>query len=381
MSVHSSNQSQNITIWITPMFHPNPATSAGALLAERLAAFEQANPDISINVRLKDENGPGGLLKTLMAARYAAPSALPDVVALNPVSLDIGAMEELIIPLDGLIERPDTPEWYDHALAVTHVDGIFFGIPFASEADVLAYKIDQYPSSPYTWADILAEPASFVFTVDDPDATFTLTQYLAHEGPILDDDGQLTIDTTILGDVLTFYEAANSSNILPSGGHQYASTTETWTALRNGLTASAVTSLSLFMTEGDLETTFAIPLPTRNESGICPAKTWSWAIVTSDPTRQSIVSQLLTWLTQPEFLGPWTHALGMLPPTKSGLSYWPEGVETAIVSNLVTVAQPEPFGETLANFGPPLHTAVKAVLDGMTPSSAALAAAQAIQNP
>jgi ABC-type glycerol-3-phosphate transport system substrate-binding protein len=370
-----------MTIWVTPTFHPDQATPAGALLAERLAAFEQANPNISINVRLKDENGPGGLLKTLMATSYAAPSALPDVITLNPASLNIGATEELIIPLDGLVEAPDTPEWYDHALAITHIDGGFFGLPFASEADVLVYKIDQYPSSPYTWADILAVPASFVFPANDPYATFTLTQYLAHEGPLFDDDGQLTIDTTILGDVLTFYESAHTFNILPLGVHQYASTTETWTALRNGLTASAVTSLSSFLTEGDLETTFAIPLPTRNESGICPAKTWSWAIVTSDPARQNIAGQLLTWLTQPEFLGPWTHALGMLPSTKSGLSHWPEGVETAIVSNLVTVAQPQPFGETLAIFGPPLHAAVKAVLSGATPSSAALAAAQTIQNP
>lgn len=370
-----------MTIWVPPTFHPDQATSAGALLADRLASFEQANPNISINVRLKDENGPGGLLKTLMATSFAAPSALPDVIILNPASLDIGATEELIIPLDGLVEAPDTPEWYDHALAVTHIDGGFFGLPFASEADVLVYKIDQYPSSPYTWADILAVPASFVFPANDPDATFTLAQYLAHEGSIYDDDGQLTIDTTILGDVLTFYETAYSINILPLGVNQYASTTETWTALRNGLTASAVTSLSSFLTEGDLETTFAIPLPTRNESGFCPAKTWSWAIATSDPARQIIAGQLITWLTKPEFLGPWTHALGMLPSTKSGFSYWPEGVETAIVSNLVTVAQPKPFGETLAIFGPPLHAAVMAVLSGATPSSAALAAAQAIQNP
>lgn len=372
---------QNITIWVAPTFEPDPTTLAGTLLADRLAAFEQANLGIRINVRIKDVSGPGGLLETLIAARDAAPSTLPDLIALDPLSLYVAATKDLIVPLDGLVEEPETPEWYEHALAATHIEDVFWGLPFASEADVLAYKIDQYPSSPFTWADLLAVPASFVFPVNDPDSSFTLAQYLAHEGPLSDEAGQPTIDTTVLGDVLAFYETALTLTVLPYSVYQYDSSTETWAALRSGLTASAVAPLSSFLSEGDLETTFAIPLPTRHESGVCPTETWSWAIVSNDPTRHNIASQLLTWLSQPEFLGPWTHALGMIPPTRSGLSHWPDGVKSAIVSNLVTVTQPKLFGETLATFGPPFHAAVEAILSGETPASAALAAAQVVQNP
>ena len=372
----------SITIWITPTFAPDLTTLAGTLLAERLTAFKQANPGMSVSLRLKEESGPGGILEALTAASNAAPAALPDVVALNPIALSSASLKELLSPLDGLVAEPEAPEWYDHVLSTTRTTDGFFGLPFASEADVLAYRTDEYLTTPLTWSDILTMPMPFIFPVGDESAAFTISQYLALEGPLYDENGLPIPDPEILAEVLAFYGSAYTSKVIPLSARQYVSAAETWKALQAGEAASAVAPLSNFLANSDANAIAAAPLPARSEPGICPTKTWSWAIVTQDPARQDLAGQLITWLSQPEFLGPWTYALGMLPPTTSALAQWPAGSHSSLAYNLVTVAQPQPSAEVLATFGPPFHTAIEAVLDDIvTPSSAALDAVQAIQNP
>jgi ABC-type glycerol-3-phosphate transport system substrate-binding protein len=145
--------------------------------------------------------------------------------------------------------------------------------------------------------------------------------------------------------------------------------------------SSAVAPLSFFLAETNFERFNAISLPTLASPGICLTDTWSWGIVTQDPIRQNLAAELIRWLTLPEFLGPWTHAMGLLPPTAAALELWPDGTETSLVSRLVTVARPRPSAETLATFGPPIHQAVQTVLLNATPpSSAALEALNELQN-
>jgi multiple sugar transport system substrate-binding protein len=376
------SQPMTITMWVASDFAPDPTTVAGTLLYERLTAYEQANPGINIIVRVKDRDGPGGLLETLAAANTAAPAALPDLIALDPIALNIATVKELLSPLDGLMEKPTAPEWYDHAIAASHVGGGFFGLPFASEAEILAYRTFSYPSAPQTWSDILAGPSPFLFPAGDPDATFTLIQYLALKGPLFDESGRPSLDPAILTDILAFYGTAHASNILAPSASQYTSANDTWSAFRAEKALSAVAPLSTLLKEGEFKFTSAIPLPTRIEPGASFTETWSWAVVVQDPARQEIVSQLLQWLTQPEFLGPWTYSLGLLPPTASALALWPEGPESALASSLVTLAVPLPSAEVLATFGTPLRIATVSVLQyGAMPSSAALTAAKALQSP
>jgi ABC-type glycerol-3-phosphate transport system substrate-binding protein len=205
---------------------------------------------------------------------------------------------------------------------------------------------------------------------------------MALDGPLYDDSGMPTLDPVLLNNVFTFYHSANVSGVLPQFIFQHLSAADSYDSLKSGMVSSAVAPLSSYLTEGNLETFAAMPLPSRTQPGISPAKNWSWAIVTPDPIRQSMAAELITWLTEPEFLGPWTYALGMLPPTTSSLTLWPEGVEAALVSSLVTVAQPRPNAEELATFGPILHSALEAVILGVvTPTEAARNALEELTNP
>jgi ABC-type glycerol-3-phosphate transport system substrate-binding protein len=296
--------------------------------------------------------------------------------------VNTAALKGLIVPLDGLLDRPTGPSWYDYALAAARMDGGFYGLPFASQALVLAYQTDLFVAPPFSWSDLLASPGPFVFPGGDPEATFTLAQYLALGGPLTDAAGRPGLDPTILAQVLAFYGSARSSNVLPLSARQYTTATQTWGLLRGGRAASALATLSSFLAEGDPKTLSAIPLPTRDGAGTVLTRAWSWSIVGRDPSRQALAGELIAWLIDPTFLGPWTHALGLLPSTTEALSQWPDGADLAVASRLVTVARPAPPAEVLAAFGPPLQEAVVSVLSGeATPEKAALAAAQAIHSP
>ncbi len=371
-----------VLIWLPSSAEPTPGTTAGALLAERLQAFQQMHPGVSISYRVKDPSGPAGLLESLTAATEAAPASLPDILALDSLSLTAATLKGLIVPLTGLVDEPDEQGWYGFARSTSTVGGSFFGLPFGADAEVFAYQTAGYAVPPLAWAAVLSGPSPFLFPAADPNASFTLAQYLSLGGPLLDAAGQPTLDAALLGQVLGYYASAREAAIIPLSARQYSSAAETWSVLLAGRARAALAPFGSFLTESNRAGLSAIPLPTQDGAGVCFANTWSWALVTSDPERQEVAAELLRWLTEPEFLGPWTHALGLLPPTTSAFNLWPQGEDIALVSQLVTSALPQPSMEFLATFGPPLREAALAVLEGsLSPDEAASAASLAIRAP
>ncbi len=373
---------QRLILWITPAFSTEAGTPASDLLAARLSEFEQANPGLTIEVRIKEESGPGSLLESLATASQAAPGSLPDLASLGGASLHDASLKGLIVPLGERIDTPSLPDWYPFAVEAAQVDGSLMGVPFAADAEALAYRVDGYARPPAGWTDILDGPAPFLFPAGDPTAAFTLTQYLSLGGRLFDERGRPLLEAEILRQVFEFYDSARRSGVLPLSARQYDSPAATWAALRDGRAQSATASTGEFLSEYDPALDSLQPLPTRDGTGICIADVWSWALVTRDAARQEFALRLLAWLTAPEFLGEWTHALGLLPSSTAALALWPEAPQTAIANRLVTVARPRPTTEVLATFGPSLHAAVDSVLAGeASPETAAQAAALALQAP
>jgi len=376
----SSQPADNILrLWLAPAFDPDDGSPAGMLLRERLDAFKNSHSGVEVEIRIKEESGIGGLYQSLETATVAAPSVVPDLISLNPESLKTAALDGLIVPLEPLLETPTSPAWYDHTVTIARIEGNFYGRPIASETEILAYRTFLFQTPPMTWSNILAGPESFLFPANDPEASFSLAQYLALGGSLVDDAGDPALDPIVLTEVLTFYDSAWNSNILSKVALQYANAAETWEALVAERATSAVAPLDEFLLESDLRVYSAVPLPTQTEPGTGFAKTWSLAIVNNDTDHQELAAQMIDWLTEPEFLGPWTHALGMLPPTNLALSQWPEGPETSLASSLVTIMRPELPADTVAVFGPPIRDAITAVIrDGVKPSNAAVSAAQSV---
>lgn len=373
---------QNLTLWIPPTFSPGAPSPAGALLADRLEEFKATHPQVDLVVRTKAASGTAGLLDTLAAASVAAPAALPDVIAIDPTGLRTAAIKGLIVPLNGLVTEPGSPEWYEHALSSSQVDGKLFGLPFASEAEVLSYDVVRYPRPPLSWAEVLAGPAPFVFPAADPTAVFTLAQYVSLGGALTDDGGRPWLDEQALTEVLTFYSSARAAGVIPLSTRQFVTDGDTWAAVRGVRAAAGTAPLSAFLAQYDPAAHAALPLPTKAGGGVCFAQTWSWAIVSEDADVQALSAELIAWLEEPSFLGSWTRALGMLPPNKSALDQWPSGPQRSMVTRLASLATSMPPEEVLVTYGPPLQTAVESVISGgSTAAQAARAAAQAVTIP
>lgn len=374
--------SRELTLWVAPMFAPNPDTLAGALLADRLAEFEDGYPGVSINVRIKSRSGAGSLLETLTAADTAAPSTLPDLITLDTYSLSQAAGLGLLIPLDGSVEIPAEPEWYPYVLASLRFDSQTIGMPFASETDILAFRTDLYPSAPRRVETLLAEEHTFQFPAGDPGAQFTLAQYLSLEATLTDSEGATYLNAENLSEVLSFYQNAVEANVLPLTVRQWTDTTQTWSEIQANRAGSAVVPLALFIKERDPERLNGAPLPTSTETSIALAQTWSWGLVARSGESDQIQIELLGHLMDPAFLGPWTQALGVLPPNGATLAAWDEVPETALVSSLVTVTRALPPRPARTTVAAALVEAVEAMLTGtLPPAAAAQAAAEAVAAP
>lgn len=371
-----------LVLWLPASLSPDRSTPAGAVLADRLARFEETHPGLSLQIRPKAESGPAGLLESLIATAAAAPAALPDAILLDPAGLSTAALKGLILPLGDRVAAPSEPEWYAFAVEASRVDGVVFGLPVGADAQVLAYRTDAFSSPPLAWSDLLDVQLPFLFPAADTSGSFTLAQLLAQQARLYDDAGRPVVDQPKWVDVFDFYQAARSAGVLPLSARQYASVAETWRVFKEGRALAAEAHLRPFLLEGNPAIHAATALPTASGSGISLVWCWSWALTAREPESQQAALELFQWLIDPEFLASWTLAAGLLPTTPTALQRWPAGSPASLASRLVTAALPAPSAETTGIFGPPLQQAVQAVLSGQaSPEEAAQAAAQALENP
>ena len=367
--------------WVAPAFAPDPQSEAGGLLQARLEAFEAAHPNVKVEIRLKDEAGPAGLLETLQAALRVAPAALPDLITLDSSDLAQAAVGAGLAALIPLPEEADAGI-FDFARQAVEIGGERYGQPFGSRADVLVFRVDSFARAPRSWSDLLSSTPPFLFPAGDPEALTTLAEYLSLEAGLADERGELRLDPLALEEVLAFYGSAHNAGLLPLTVRQYESSLETWGAFHEGRASSAVAPLHVFLAEGRPTTEWAAPLPTRDGAGVCLALAWSWALVTQDPERKQLANDLMAWLTDPTFLGPWTQALGLLPVDRATLDAWLDGTDKTLAEQLIKVARPTPMIGVRSAVGAPIRAAVDSVLSGqLTPNAAALAAAQALPAP
>ncbi len=140
-----------LRLWVPPQFDPAAGTPASTLLQKRLDEFATRRPGLQIEVRVKAESGTSGLLNALTDTRSAAPSIMPDLVALSRADLESATAKGLLHPLDGLTTLPDDPDWYPYAREMAHIQNSTYGLPFAGDA--LALVGYRYPM-PSVWSDI-----------------------------------------------------------------------------------------------------------------------------------------------------------------------------------------------------------------------------------
>ena len=368
-----------LALWVPPQFSPDGSDEAHTLLAERLLEFEASHPGVRIEVRVKAQSGSASLMVALTAAEQAAPSVLPDLIALDATDLAAAHASGMIAAWDDTGTTPESWSWVISVADAARLNGALIGLPFAAQADAFAYRAVAYAAAPHRWADMLAGSGSFLFPAGDPWSEFTLAQYLSAGGTLRDSDGHPALDAQALQDVLEFYSAARSGGLLPLSSRQHEDSRTTIDALTSGQVGAALVPYDRLSELDAQEIDVMGPWPSRDGSGTCFVNAWSWAIVDRPSGPDPLAVELATWLARPEFAGPWTRALNLLPATSDALALWPDDDRRSLAETMGATCLPLPSPEDLDLFGPALRDATGATLTGeMTPEEAAAAAAAAI---
>jgi ABC-type glycerol-3-phosphate transport system substrate-binding protein len=373
---------RRLTLWLEPAFAPDSQTEAGRVLAERLSAFEAANPVARVDVRVKAHEGPAGLLATLTSASVAAPDVVPDLVLLDRPDLEVAAAQSLIVPLGNLLTQDNDPETLEPFVQASLVQGSYFGEPIGGDADLLAYRADIYQGPPMNWDDLASGPRPFTFAANDPAALFTLAQYLAAGGVVEDESGAALLQSEPLQAVLTFYQDLHDTGVLPLSSTQLTSTGESWAAVRDGRAASGAAPLSGVLAAEDNKRFGVAPLPGQQEPGLVLLHPWAWAIAAAEPEQQKAAADLVEWLLDPAFLGTWTEALGIVPATPDALQAWADVDDAATVTSLLSTARLMPGNSVLTRVAPALLQATLDVITGaQSPQDAAAQAEASLASP
>jgi multiple sugar transport system substrate-binding protein len=369
----TTNEPKILRVWLPPEFDPNAETEAGQILRERLATFESRRPDLILEVRIKAEEGQSGLLEALFTTQKAAPSILPDLIALPRPALEAAALQGALHPIDGLSELLDDPDWFPYARPLAHIQNSAYGLPFSADIFGLAYRpnteIENAPELP-TLESLLAQETQILFAADQPQAELSFCLYTTYNAPLRNEQGQPTLDADALTNLLTFYQSEN----IAVKSTEFETDESLWESFLTQPSFAATVWASEYLERlpADAELT---PIPAPNGESCALATAWSWALAGSSADLEPAAVELAEYLSDSQFLAAWTSALGSLPPRPTAL----DETETALHA-LSLAAQPIPSNDIADFLGEKFRTATMSVLrDQVDPSAAAAEALTGIQ--
>jgi multiple sugar transport system substrate-binding protein len=359
-----------LQVWVPPQFSPGLDSPASRILQARLEEFTEQHPRVYVEVRVKAESGPGGLLDSLSTASMAAPLALPDLIALPHDQLEEAALKGLLTPFNGLSTSMEEDDWYEYARQLSQLQETTFSLPFAGNALVMLYRSGEISAPPARWDSLFEIEDILAFPADDPRALFTLSQYLAAGGQIRDEEGRPMLEINTLSNVLAFYQSAEDAGIMPFWLTQYSNDEQSHQAYLDNRSNLVVTWISRYLSDLPVDSDITF-LPTNTGQAFTLADGWSWALSNSHPDRIPLSVELAEFLTSPDFLSEWTAAAGYMPPRTLAMDGWTDTNLRVKVDNIAKSAKLIPPRDLLAAISPALHQATLDVLKDQADASTA----------
>lgn len=350
-----------LTVWVPPSFDPAAGTLSANMLAARLAEFSEQHPQVRLELRVKAEEGTGGLLDSLQGAKAAAPLSVPDLVLLPHTQVSAAVQSQILHPIRPLSAELDSEDWYPFAIDMASVDGQAYGLPFAADALVVAYRPSAVTQVPGSWSALLESRIALGFAAADPEALFAFVQLsAADEGADVEGAEQLFSQDSIT-EVFEFLASGQDRGVFPFWLSQYQTAEQSWQAFIEGRVPMTVAWTSRVFDDRQTDINGA-PIPTRSGEVFTMLRGWVWAVSTPRADRAALAADLAEFLSTPEFIAQWSAASGLLPPRASSLAAWSPDAKQALASQIMSGAEALPDQSVLDLWGLPLSDAVLALL-------------------
>ena len=374
-----------LTIWTTEAFSPTQTITSGQILAEQVAIFEAAHPEVEIEFVVKTPYGKGGILDYLMTTHSVVPALLPDLAFLDIDELGTAAQAGVVQPLNDLVPPELIADLYPFAREAGTVDGLLYGLQFEANLDHLAYNTGRLAIPPRSWPGVLSSTGPYIFPAGGQSGLVNddfLVQYLALRPWPAQNPDEPFLQEDNLTAVLQYYNDGVTRGIFPADVLSYHTTDDCWRDYLGNEAVLTHVSAHRYLTDGDQRPSTAMaPIPTINGPGAAISRGWAQALISTDAARQSLALEFMTQLMSPEALGDWSLAAGYLPTRKAALDRWDEEDSyTRFASQLLETAQPRPRMSNYTQVAAALQKAIEEVITGAaTPEEAAARAIEETQ--
>jgi ABC-type glycerol-3-phosphate transport system substrate-binding protein len=198
--------------------------------------------------------------------------------------------------------------------------------------------------------------------------------------------------------LLTFYQSAEISQVMPFWLTQYETFDQAWAGYADNPTALTITWLSRYLQEeatlaqalpGPAEEDFieedplaAALLPTPSGIPFTLANGWTLSLAGAQPSRQPLALELAEFLTESNFLASFTEVAYLLPPREETLAAWTNDPAKALVRQVASSAHLFPSSDVLTSLAPHLQQATLQILKQQAePVSLAQMTVERLMNP
>jgi len=315
-----------LKLWIPPEIAVRTETGA-QLMADQLFAFNAKHPTVVIQVEQKNVSGAGGILSYLRTGRGVAPLVLPDMIAIPADLLPAAANENLIFPLDDVLDPADLESLFPPAQEMARPQERILGYPFAlTQLPYLVYNSHALTSTlPLTWNRMISDTErSMVLAAGGPDgALLALQFYLDAGGTVVNELGQPALQSEPLELALEALQNGRDAGFLVQQSSNLSTLDQSWQVFLGGEANIVRTSADYYLAQ----TTVGLPVEFTVTPGIDRPLTpivdgWAWAISTSDPTQRALAQELMLELVSSPNLGAWSQGSTILPAQRDALGAW-----------------------------------------------------------
>ena len=348
-----------LTIWFPPEMDPKSDSPAAKLLLDKLETFAKEN-GLQLQTRPKAAKGGGSLLDSLGAAKPAAPDALPDLVVLDQDDLAVAAAKGYLspLPMEGFLH--DETDWFEAARAMSNFEGQAYGAPISLDPYIFGMTGVSSVNNSAGWSALRTSLGKVAFAADDPRGIFLMNMYIAEGGNVQDSLNHPVLDQEPLSRTLIYLHQAYMDRHISTISVQAQTEAQVLDALLNGNTDIGFIKLSQLL-RNNQEKTSTVSLRVS-----LPGKTLSqgrfWAITSPNAAKLSKIQALILALSEPEFMGQYTKALGVLPARPSALEAWADLKTEIPWTRIGELSLPMPEESIINRLGPILR---KATLDDL----------------